>query len=711
LYANADEIKGKRGNNLRSSREILDLSKTLVTIDCDSPVDLDVDGFTFADFDKDALAEIFTELGFTRLLGKLQLKAPPAPSPKPTTKKAPATLFDMLAPQSESEDTPDAPAPDTNYHLIDTAEKFDAFLTDLKKQTIFAIDTETTSINAMAAELVGLSFAWKPLHAYYLPVKAPLGDTTLDIAMLRKELAPILADEKIKKIGQNIKYDMLVLANAKLPLAGIYFDTMVASYCLNADRRSHSMDNMARDFLGCETIPISDLIGTGKKQRTFDTVPTDTACTYAAEDADITFRLYEYLSKQLDAKPEIKELFKTVEMPLVSVLTAMERNGVSLDVTLLNNMTTTISNSLVKLTDQILELAGIPFNIDSPKQLAEVLFDHLGLESVKSGKSQRSTDASVLEQLSDQHEIIPLLLEYRQLIKLKNTYVAKLPELINPRTNRLHTSFNQTITATGRLSSSDPNLQNIPIRTELGKKIRGAFIPADKTGCIVSADYSQIELRLLAHFSDDAALKHAFDTDHDIHRFVASQVYDVAPEDVTSDMRAKAKAVNFGIIYGQGPFALARSLSISLAEAKKFIEDYYARYASIRKFMDDAIDTARETGYAETILHRRRPIDGLASNNHNIKSQAQRLTINTIIQGSAADLIKIAMINIQQKIDAENLPVKMTIQVHDELVFELPADQADQHIAWIEKEMTTAIPLKVPLKVDTAIGPSWLTDK
>ncbi|MHC4551729.1 MAG: DNA polymerase I, partial [Planctomycetota bacterium] len=432
---------------------------------------------------------------------------------------------------------------------------------------------------------------------------------------------------------------------------------------------------------------------------------------YAAEDADITFRLYEYLSKRLDALGEVRQLFETVEMPLVEVLARMEANGVSLDTPLLRKMSNSMTETVDKLTDEIFALAEQPFNIDSPKQLGEILFDRLGLESVKKTKTQRSTNAAVLEQLKDAHDIVPLILEYRQLVKLKNTYTDKLGQLINPRTDRVHASFNQTVTATGRLSSSDPNLQNIPVRTELGRKIRSAFIPADKAGCIVSADYSQIELRLLAHFSKDEALLKAFTDDQDIHRFVAAQVNGVAPEDVTSEMRGKAKGVNFGIIYGQGPFGLSKSIGISQAEAKQFIADYFDRYPSIRAFMDNAIGKAQNMGYAETILHRRRPITGLNSKNFNIRSQAERLTINTVIQGSAADLIKVAMLNIQKRIKAENLPVKMTLQIHDELVFELPADQAETHAAWITEEMNSAIKLDVPLKVDVSIGPNWLTDK
>ena len=597
------------------------------------------------------------------------------------------------------------------YALIDTPEKFEEFFAELKKQKVFAVDTETTSINAMRADLVGMSFCWEAGKAYYLPVKAPLGQKHLEVGKVRKEIGAIFADEDIKKIGQNIKYDMLVLQNAGLPLKGIYFDTMVASYCLAADRQSHSMDMMAKDYLDYEPIPISALIGKGKNQLTFDMVDTQAAAEYAAEDADITLQLYEYLSAQLDGQPEIKKLFESVEMPLVSVLAEMERNGVSLDVKLLRDMSLTITQDIEDLTEQIHAQADTVFNIDSTKQLSGVLFDGLGLTSLKMGKTTRSTDASVLEQIKGEHEIVPLILQYRQLVKLKNTYVDKLGKLINPRTDRVHASFNQTVTATGRLSSSDPNLQNIPVRTELGRKIRSAFIPADKNDCILSADYSQIELRLLAHFSGDEALKEAFAEDRDIHAFVASQVFGVGLSEVTSDMRSKSKAVNFGIIYGQGAYGLSQSIGISQKEAKKFIDDYFARYSSIRDFMEGAIAEATKTGYAETLLGRRRPIIGLSSKNFNRHSQAERLTINTVIQGSAADLIKVAMINIQRKIDAEDMPIKMILQIHDELVFEVPKKDTKKYSEWVAEEMTTAVALDVPMKVDIATGPTWMTDK
>ena len=367
-----------------------------------------------------------------------------------------------------------------------------------------------------------------------------------------------------------------------------------------------------------------------------------------------------------------------------------------------------LTEILKTITEQIYEHAGSVFNIDSPKQLAEILFDRLNLESIRLGKAGRSTDAAVLEQLTDQHPIIGPILQYRTLSKLQNTYVDKLGSLINTRTGRVHASFNQTVTATGRLSSSDPNLQNIPIRTELGRKIRAAFIPKNKTDCILSADYSQVELRLLAHFSKDQALTAAFAADQDIHRFVASQIYNVPIEDVTGEMRSSCKAVNFGIIYGQGAFGLSRSIGISQAEAKKFIDDYFARYASIRKFLDSCVTAAERTGYAETILHRRRKIPNLASRNANKRAQARRLAINTVVQGSAADLIKVAMINIQRKIETEHRDVKLILQIHDELVFELPTADADKHAKWIAKEMTSAIKLDVPLKVDITHGLTWL---
>ncbi|MCJ7675949.1 MAG: DNA polymerase I [Sedimentisphaerales bacterium] len=698
LLQNIDEIKTKRGDSLRKYKDSLALSKKLVTIDCNVPLTIDYGDLAMKEFDKEKLGGIFTELGFNRLLTQLGLAG---------EKAAEKPRAEYLAPRFTWGS--DSKTVGHDYRLVDTQEKFDGFLPELKKQKLFAIDTETTSIQAMRADLVGISFSWKEHTGYYLPVKAPLGTKHLDIAVVRRELAPILADENIKKIGQNIKYDMLVLQNAGMPIKGIHFDTMVASYCLDPGRSSHSLDQMALDFLDYESIPISALIGKGKNQLTFDMVDTSAACEYSTEDADITYQLYLYLKSRLEKEPMLEKLFVELEMPLVSVLAAMEHNGVWLDTGLLRTMSGVLTEELKQVTDQIYGHAGCVFNIDSPKQLSEILFDRLGLKSARIGKAGRSTDAAVLEELRGEHPIIEPILQYRMLTKLKSTYTDKLGMLVNPRTGRVHASFNQTVTATGRLSSSDPNLQNIPIRTEIGSKVRSAFVPKDRENdCILSGDYSQIELRLLAHFSKDRALMAAFAADQDIHRFVASQIYNVPIEDVTGEMRSRCKAVNFGIIYGQGAFGLSRSIGISQTEAKKFIEDYFARYSSIRKFMDDCIASARRTGYAETILHRRRKIPNLSSKNSGKRAQAERLAVNTVIQGSAADLIKIAMIAIQGRIDAEKLPVRMILQVHDELVFELPAAQAQKHAEWIRKEMSEAIKLDVPLKVDVNCGPTWL---
>jgi len=689
LYEHVDEIKGKRGDNLRRFKDQAELSKKLVTIDCNVPVDVDYDNFALSKYNEAKLKEIFTELGFNRLLMQLGMTA--ESSPAETAASGEPTLTKTA---------------DHDYQLVDTPEKFEKFYDELKKQKLFAIDTETTSIHAMRAELVGMSFSWQPGRGFYLPVKVPLGSKHLEIEAVRQKLAPILADESIKKIGQNIKYDMLVLRNAQMPIKGVHFDTMVASYCLDP-ARSHSMDNMAADFLGHECIPISSLIGKGRNQLTFDMVDTAAACEYAAEDADVTWRLYLYLKGRLEKEPLIKKLFEEVEMPLVPVLATMEYNGVALDTKVLRKMSGEISETLKTVTEQIYEQTGEVFNIDSPKQLGEVLFDKLGLLPVRG----RSTDAGVLEKLSDEHPAIEQILQYRGLAKLQNTYVDKLGSLINPRTGRVHASFNQTIAETGRLSSSNPNLQNIPIRTELGSKVRSAFVAGRKTDCILSADYSQIELRLLAHLSKDPALLEAFDADRDIHRFVASQIFGVPIDQVTSEMRSQSKAVNFGVIYGQGAFGLSRSIGIGRAEAKTFINDYFARYSLIRNFMDECIEKARQTGYAETILHRRRKILNINSNNGNKRSQAERLAVNTVVQGSAADQIKLAMIAIQRKIDAENLPVAMLLQIHDELLFELPAVEADRHAKWIAELMTGAIKLAVPLKVDVNYGPTWLSGK
>jgi DNA polymerase-1 len=664
-------------------------------------LDIDYDNFIVKEPDSEKLAAIFTELDFTRLLKQLALN--------PDEQRGSSNEQGALEGQASGSVSKEPEA--IEYELVDTEKKFERFYEQLSNQKIFAFDTETNSLDAMKADLVGLSFSWKSGSGFYLPVKAPLGGRSLSIKLIQEKIGPIMSDSGIKKVGQNIKYDLLVMKGAGIDVEGVYFDTMVASYVLSPERMGHGLDLMAKDYLDYETISITDLIGKGKNQLTFDMVDTDAACRYAAEDSDITWRLYEYLSGRVACSADLKRLFEEVEMPLVTVLCRMEAHGVTLDTSLLRRMSNEISDTLEVLTDKIYDLGGSVFNIDSPKQLSEVLFDKLGMKSVKQGKTLRSTDASVLEGLKQDHEIISYILDYRQLVKLKNTYVDKLGQLINPRTNRVHCSFNQTVTATGRLSSSNPNLQNIPIRTELGRKIRSAFIPADERDCIISADYSQIELRMLAHFSSDEALTEAFVEDQDIHSFVASEIYQVGLDEVSSEMRARCKAVNFGIIYGQGPFGLSRTIGISQKEAKEFINDYFKRYKSIKEFMDSIVDKAKRCGYAETILGRRRVITGLNSRNFNTRTSAERMAVNTTIQGSAADLIKIAMINIDKKIRAGTINASMTLQIHDELVFEAPKKEASSCVEKIKREMTGAMKLNVPLKVDVATGPTWLSDK
>ncbi len=701
LYEHAGEIKGKRGDNLRNSKEQAYLSRELVVIDTDVPVKLDEKQFAIKEFDKDKLSSIFSELGFSRLITQLGLSGTASKSENHNSAESVAKIG---GPATVKTLKPD-------YQLIDTEAKLKTFATKLKKQKLFAVDTETTGVDPMRADLVGLSFSWEKNKAYYIAVKAPMGSKHISLKEVKERLGSVLNDEKILKVGQNIKYDLLVLRNAGMEVKGVHFDTMVAAYCLDPLRNSNSLDQLSLDFLHYQPIPISSLIGKGKNQLTFDMVDLPAACEYAAEDADVTYQIYDILSAGLNKEPQLKKLFEEVEMPLVSVLAEMEYNGVSLDVPLLNKMSHELADNIKEITDRIYEQAGVVFNIDSPKQLAEVLFDNLGLTPIRVGKTGRSTDAGVLEELAALHPIAKLVLEYRTLSKLQNTYVDKLGQLINPRTNRVHASFNQTITATGRLSSSNPNLQNIPIRTEIGRKIRAAFVPAKKDDVILSADYSQIELRLLAHFSKDQALLDAFANDRDIHSFVASQIYNVPIDKVTGEMRSNCKTVNFGIIYGQGAFGLSRTTGMSVAEAKQFIDDYYNRYGSIKAFMESCVAEAKKTGYVETILNRRRKIANIKSKNANKRKQAQRFAVNTKIQGSAADMIKVAMINIQRKIDADKLPVEMILQIHDELVFELPEKQVKSLSKWISDEMTGAITLDVPLKVDINYGQSWLNEK
>ncbi|MDZ7377418.1 MAG: DNA polymerase I, partial [candidate division KSB1 bacterium] len=559
---------------------------------------------------------------------------------------------------------------------------------------------------------------WKEGEAYYIPTVSTKTKTSADLFAAEKfkgmplqsvlsQLAPIFQDEAIKKSGQNVKYDLLVLSRAGIEVRGVDFDTMIASYVVNPSLRQHNLDALALTYFNYQKIPTKDLIGAGKKQITMAEVPIEEVSRYACEDADYTQRLRLVLEPML-IKYDLKKLFDEVEMPLVHVLMEMERAGVSLDVPLLEKMSRELSQRLDELIENIYQLAGQRFNINSTKQLADILFKKLGLPVKKKTKTGPSTDVDVLEELAKEHQLPRELLEYRQLSKLKSTYVDALPRLINPETGRVHTSYNQTVAATGRLSSSDPNLQNIPIRTEIGRKIREAFIPADDRHVILDADYSQIELRIMAHLSQDPMLIKAFQEGKDIHRETAALVFKVAPEEVTEEMRRRAKEVNFGIMYGMGAYGLASRLEIPQEEAEMFIINYFASYPKIQEFMMQTQEFARKNGYVTTLLNRRRYLPDIHSDNRRVREFAERNAINTPIQGTAADLIKVAMINIYRRMKAERLGAKMIMQVHDELVFEVPIDEVDQMKSLVREEMEGAIELSVPIKVDIGVGKNWL---
>ncbi|MDY7010355.1 MAG: DNA polymerase I, partial [Planctomycetota bacterium] len=596
-------------------------------------------------------------------------------------------------------------ARDFDYRCVDTPKALNELTKELQGVTHLAVDTETTSVRPTWAGLVGISLAWQEGRAVYIPVAGPLGAKVLDVEIVRESLAGVLADPKIEKIGQNLKFDVIVLSSAGMPLAGPMFDTMLAAYVLDAGRGSFGLDSLAAEILNHRCIPYHEVAGKGKDQRNLNEVPVEHVSVYAAEDADVALRLSGKLRAELQ-RQGLTDLFGKIEMALMPVLARMESNGVRVDPAELNRQKIELSKQSDVLRDRIICAAGVRFNPDSPKQLAEVLFDKLGLPVLKRKKTGPSTDVSVLTELAALHEVPQLLLEYRQITKLLSTYLVGLGECIHPATGRVHTSFNQTGTATGRLSSSDPNLQNIPIRTELGRRIRSAFV-AEDGNVLISADYSQVELRILAHLCGDETMIAAFDADRDIHRIVAAEVFGVPAEDVTPEQRARAKTVNFGIIYGQTAFGLAKTLQIGRAEAKQFIDSYRKRFGRIQEFLAECVAQAKDNGWVETLAGRRRRIEGFDSKNPQRRSQAERLAINSVVQGSAADLIKIAMINIHHRLDDEARPARMLLQIHDELLFETPAEAAETDSAIITKEMTGAMRLKIPLKVDIGVGPNW----
>lgn len=678
---NADEVTGaKRKHNLKEHRDAAILSRELVRLVDDVPVTVDWSAARTGKIDTESALELFTRFGFRSLSDKLK------------------SLTGTLAPRADWQ---------ADYKTVATDKKLDALVKQLGQQKLVSVDLETTHILPRWAEPVGFSLAFKLGEAYYIPVQAPADQPQLDPQRVLDALKPILENPNIKKVGQNLKYDMIVLRNCGVQLAGVAFDTMVASYVLEAGARNHNLDELSRRYLDHETIKISVLIGSGKDQKRMDEVPVDQITEYAAEDADIPLRLMPILQKQLDDE-QLDQLFRELEIPLIDALVEMEFNGITIDTKLLEKLSHQYGKRIKELEAEIYTLAGHEFNIASPKQLATVLFEEQGLPVVKKTKTGASTDADVLEQLAHDHPLPAKIIEYRQFAKLKNTYVDALPQLVHPRTGRVHASFNQVVAATGRLSSSDPNLQNIPIRSDRGREIRSAFKPGQKSWKLLAADYSQIELRVLAHYCGDKNLRDAFLRDEDIHAQVAREIYDVGADQVTPDMRRSAKAVNFGVIYGQSAFGLSKSLDIEQAEAAEFIDAYFARYPSIDQFLSEILAQCRRQGYVTTILGRRRLIDGVRADapaRH--RNLAERTAINTVIQGSAADLIKRAMINIYNRMLLEPVESRLLLQIHDELVFEVPPGEVDTMSSMVREEMSGAARLTVPLKVDVKLGTNW----
>ncbi|MCB9846551.1 MAG: DNA polymerase I [Phycisphaeraceae bacterium] len=746
LLSRADEVKGKRGEKLREAAGRLGLSRELVTLRHDAPIEFELEEAARDRVHLERLTPILRELGFNRyqeeverLVGSGDAKSrveDAASGPKRTGSRSKGPAFGGLF---DAVETP-IEVGDADYRTVCTKRELGALVDELRGAALFAVDTETTSLAPMRAELCGLSFSTTPGTGCYVPVRSPTPERHLDEATVLGALRPLLEDPARPKCGHNLKYDLLILRRAGVELRGLEHegscDSMVASYLIDASRSSHSMDALALALLDHTTIPIRDLIGSGKEQRRFDEVPLERAGPYAAEDADISLRLARLMMPQLRAMG-LARLWHDVEMPLVEVLAELEWNGILVDPEELSRQEASLQEQIRVLRESIrsaaVQAVGRAFDPDSPRQLSAVLFNKadaeepgLGLTVIKRGKTGPSTDAEVLEKLAQdatiESDLPRLILDYRQLTKLVNTYLVNLRECIDPETRRIHASFNQTGAATGRLSSSDPNLQNIPIRTEVGREIRRAFI-APPGRVLITADYSQIELRLLAHLSRDPALIEAFEQGEDIHTAVAAQIHGVPVADVTREQRSGAKMVNFGIVYGITAFGLARRLDIGRDEAARIIDDYKRRFRGITTFLQECIEQARRYGYVETMLGRRRPIQDIDSNQPQRRAFAERIAINSVVQGSAADLIKIAMVRImkmQRGAECEERPdeasralrdVKMLLQIHDELVFEAPEGRAESARIVIVKEMEGAMALRVPLVVDSHVAGNWYEGK
>lgn len=730
LLQNTDKLKGAMKDKVEAGKEAAIQSKRLATIITDVPVKVDLKDLDLKEWNKEALRELFAELEFRRLGEQIGLTEPVPSAAKPKAraeekKKSVAgtqgSLFfsndpDVMVAVAEEESLPTEESQGTAahqtihdvkhyYELTDSADKRKKLVDILAKEKSFCFDTETTGLDVQTAELVGMSFSIKPQMGYYVPVPADASEAKKIVA----EFKGVFENEKIMKIGQNMKYDISMLRQAGVEVKGTMFDTMIAHFLIRPEMR-HNMDVLAETYLNYAPVSIESLIGKrGKEQGTMRDVPLEQIKEYAAEDADITLQLHKIFAPELK-KTGVQKLFDEVEMPLISVLADMEAEGITVDKNALYELSKVLEKDIVKADKEIQELAGATFNVSSPKQVGEVLFEKMKIveKPQKTKTGQYSTAEDVLSKIESKHPIIKRILDYRELVKLKNTYVDVLPEMVNARTGRIHTSYNQVVAVTGRLSSDNPNLQNIPVRTERGREIRKAFIPRDKNFVLLSADYSQIELRIIAGLSGDKSMIQAFKSGEDIHAATASKVYGVALKEVTAEMRRNAKMVNFGIIYGISAFGLADRLNISRTEAKEIIENYFRQYPDVKEYMDLSIEKAQSKGYVETILGRRRYLRDINSANQTVRGFAERNAINAPIQGSAADMIKVAMINIHREMQKRKLASRMLLQVHDELVFDVHEKEMDEVKKLVEEKMSKALPLPVPVEVSLGTGRNWL---
>ncbi|MFN0199517.1 MAG: DNA polymerase I [Planctomycetaceae bacterium] len=728
LLKNAEKVTGKKSReNLIAYAQQALLSRELVRLKTDLPLEVNWDDVRVTPPDQPKLAQLFRDFGFRRFSDDVrQLWPTPSPALAPSVSSQALSLFtpEQLDPDANAQtfdDMANQPLVDSSatsltsspvnptrtWETIDTPDRFAQFLAKFQDQKSFCLDLETTGLDAVRAKIVGWAISWQPHTGYYIPVQGPAGQAKLDADFVVASMKPMLESSEIELRNQNIKYDLLVLRGAGIVVEHIGVDPMVASYLLDAGARSHGMDALAERYLDYRPIPIADLIGSGKNQKGMADVDISKVSEYASEDADVAWQLSELLTQELRAQG-LWDLYWDLERPLILVLVEMEANGIKVDPVELKRQSLGVTERLHNLLREIYDLAGREFNVDSPLQLRSILFDELKLPVIKKTKTGPSTDQDVLEQLALLNPLPAKMIEHRQLAKLKGTYLDALPEMINPDTGKIHASFNQVVAATGRLSSSDPNLQNIPIRTPEGRQVRRAFIPSEPGWKLLCADYSQVELRVLAHFSRDAALLEAFQAGADIHTSVASDVFGVPLDQVTSDMRRIAKAVNFGVIYGQSPFGLAAALDIDQQKAAMFIEQYFNRYFGVDRYLTELLEECRRTGYATTICGRRRAIEGVRPVMNRQRNMAERTAINTVIQGSAADLIKRAMLDIHRRLKCERRSTRMLLQIHDELVFEVPPDELHEMARLIRNDMEQALVLDVPIVVDVSVGENWL---